>query len=93
MTERLDDLIELLARAPIDRSLDGLEAAVGRRIDLWQMQSRTSAALAPVGIAATVLALATGLAVGGTTAAAYASPSHIAVSRIAELAPSSLLED
>lgn len=93
MRERLDDLLELLAHAPIDRSLDGMEIAVGHRIDRWEAQARTSRALAPVGVAATVLALAVGLAVGGATAVSNTSPPRSGASVVAALAPSSLLED
>lgn len=94
MSERLDELLEQLARAPLDRSLDGLEAAVGQRIDRWQSEARATAAVGPVGVAATVLSLAIGLAAGGATAtaSAMASVRNDTFSTAAEIAPSTLLE-
>jgi hypothetical protein len=94
MSERLDELLRLLAHAPLDRSLEGLEAAVGRRIDRWQSDARTTAAVRPVSVAVTVLALAMGLAAGGATvtASAMSTAGRDTFSTAAEIAPSSLLE-
>ena len=94
MSERLDLLIERLAAAPADRSLDGLEVDVGHGIGRRRAQARTAAALAPVGVASISLALAMGVTVGGLTAAVGAtSPSHGDTFAVAaDLAPSTLLD-
>lgn len=95
MTQRLDHLVGRLAAAPADRTLDGLEAGVGRSIIARRAQSRASAALAPVGVASVGLALAIGLAAGGVTAVASASgqPQAQTFLLASNLAPSSLLDD
>ncbi|MBT9470773.1 MAG: hypothetical protein IV099_06270 [Phenylobacterium sp.] len=90
MSERLDHLMERLAAAPADRPLDRLEAEISHGIGLRRAQARTAAALAPVGFASIALALATGVTVGGVTAAIGASSSAFSAS--ADLAPSTLLE-
>jgi hypothetical protein len=94
MGDRLDDLLDRLAAAPIDRGLDGLEADVRRAIRRRRGEVRTTALLAPVRIASIGLALAMGVTAGGlTAAAAMAGPRPTgAFSGATELAPSTLLE-
>jgi hypothetical protein len=94
MSERLDDLIERLAAAPIDRRLDCLDSDVSRAVMLWQARARATRALAPVRVASIGLALAVGVAVGGVTAAASVSAPRgpNGFPPTADLAPSSLLE-
>lgn len=95
MSQRLDHLVEQLAAAPADRTLEGLEAGVSRSIIARRARSRASAALAPVGAASVGLALAIGLAAGGVTAAtsAAAEPNVQTFMVASNLAPSSLLGD
>ena len=94
MSDRLDDLINRLAAAPIDRSLAALEADIGRRIARRRREARATMLLAPVRVASVGLALAMGVAAGGlTAAAALAEPrSPGAFSGATDLAPSTLLE-
>lgn len=94
MSERLDELVDRLAAAPADRSLDGLEAEIGRSIAGRRRDARVLAALAPVRFASMTLALAMGLTWGGAVAAsAVLAPQHdSAFSSGAHLAPSNLLE-
>jgi hypothetical protein len=94
MSDRLDDLLDRLAAAPIDRGLDGLEADVGRAIRRRRGEVRTTALLAPVRVASIGLALAMGITAGGVTAAAAMAGPHPsgAFSSAADLAPSTLLE-
>ena len=94
MSDRLDDLLDRLAAAPMDRGLDGLEADVGRAIRRRRGETRTTLMLAPVRIASVGLALAMGVTAGGVTAAAaMAGPRPAgAFSGAADLAPSTLLE-
>lgn len=95
MNQRLDHLVERLAAAPADRTLEGLEAGVSRSIVARRAQSRVSAAFAPVGVASVGLALAIGLTAGGVTAATSAAAEPKAGSFLvaSNLAPSSLLDD
>lgn len=94
MSERLDELVARLAASPMDRSLDGLDAEIGRSIADRRIQARTSAALAPVRVASVGLALVTGVAVGGAVATSVIAPPHPygTFSIAANLAPSTLLE-
>ncbi|ODT85032.1 hypothetical protein [Phenylobacterium sp. SCN 70-31] len=94
MSERLDELVDRLAASPADRSLDGLEAQIGRSIASRRRDARALAALAPVRFASVSLALAMGLTAGGAVAASAAlAPQHDgAFSSGAHLAPSNLLE-
>lgn len=94
MSERLDELVDRLAAAAADRSLDGLEARIGQTIVARRRDARALAALAPVRFASVSLALAMGLTAGGAVAASAAlAPQHDgAFSSGAHLAPSSLLE-
>ncbi len=95
MNQRLDHLVEQLAAAAPDRTLEGFEAGVSRSIVARRARSRASAALAPVGVASVGLALAIGLAAGGVTAAtsATAEPKAQTFLIASNLAPSSLLDD
>ena len=94
MSERLDDLVARLARAPTDRVLDDLEVEVGRSILLRRRDAQAVSALAPVRMASIGLALAIGVTAGGTVAAAAMSaPTNYGTfSSSAHLAPSTLLE-
>ena len=94
MSERLDELVARLARAPIDRALDNLDAEIGRTILLHRREARTASALAPVRVASVGLALAMGLTAGGAVAvmAPVASPAFGVFSSAGHLAPSTLLE-
>ena len=94
MSERLDELVDRLAASPADRSLDGLEARIGRSIASRRRDARALAALAPVRFASVSLALAMGLTAGGAVAASAAlAPQHDgAFSSGAHLATSNLLE-
>jgi hypothetical protein len=95
MNQRLDHLVEQLATAPTDRTLEGFEAGVSRSIIAQRARARAGAALAPVGVASVGLALAIGLAAGGVTAAtsAAAAPKGEAFLVASNLAPSTLLND
>jgi hypothetical protein len=77
MSERLDELLNRLAASPADRSLDGLETEIGRRIAARRRDARALAALAPVRFAAS---------------AALAPQHDSPLSSAARLAPSNLLE-
>ena len=94
MTERLDNLLERLAAAPLDRSLDQLQADIWRGVARRRAELQTTAALAPVALASVSVALAMGVLVGGATAATAVIFPHSsdALSAVAELAPSTLLE-
>ena len=94
MSDRLDELIDRLAATPTDRSLDGLEADVGRGIRQHRSEARATTLLATVRIATVGIALAMGITTGGVTAAtAMAGPRASGVfSGAANLAPSTLLE-
>ena len=94
MSQRLDDLLADLAAAPTDRSLDGLEAAIGRSLDLRRREARAARALAPVRVASVALAMAVGVTAGGAvaTAAILAPQPYGTFSSSAHLAPSTLLE-
>ena len=94
MSDRLDDLIGRLAGSPTDRSLVGLEAALGRSISVRRGEARTATLMAPVRLASIGLALAIGVIAGGAAATATIMASHpySTFSSDAHLAPSSLLE-
>ncbi|HKR88007.1 MAG TPA: hypothetical protein VJS38_07510 [Phenylobacterium sp.] len=94
MTRDLDDWIAELAAAPVDRSLVGLEASVGRAITAKTREARTLKALGPVRLATLGLALAMGVTAGGAVATAAigtATPAG-AFAAGARLAPSTLLD-
>ena len=92
--DRLDAILRRLASAPLDRSLDGLEAGVERGIELRRLQARSAAALRPVAIVSIGLAMAIGIAAGSlaTPDRRDGRPAGI-FTEIADLAPSSLLEN
>jgi hypothetical protein len=94
MSERLDEMLGRLAAAPIDQTLDNLDAEIGRGILLRRREARTTSALAPVRVASVALALAMGLSAGGAVAtmARVASPAYGLLSSAGYLAPSTLLE-
>ncbi|MDB5459466.1 MAG: hypothetical protein JWO72_1207 [Caulobacteraceae bacterium] len=92
MTDRLDHLVTRLAAAPTDRALDDFGAEVSRAIARRRMQAHAALALAPVGVASIVVALAMGVTVGSMTAAAAPSAGSNTFSIAADLAPSTLLE-
>lgn len=94
MSERLDRLLERLAAAPTDRSLEHLPAQVDRDVAARIARARAGRALAPVRVASIGLALATGLTAGGLTAASSASTTQPAAALTAAigLAPSTLLD-
>jgi hypothetical protein len=95
MTEDLDQLLMRLAAAPLDRSLDGLEARISRAIAARRNDARITEALAPLRIATVGLALAMGVTAGGAAAMAAirrpSAPGPFAAAT--QLAPSTLLED
>lgn len=94
MSERFDDLIARLVSTPTDRSLDGLDAEIGRSILRRRHEARTVSVLAPLQMASLGLALAVGVTAGGAAAISAASKpqSFGAFSSVAHLAPSMLLE-
>lgn len=94
MNERFDDLVAHLAASPIDRSLDGLDEAIGRSIAQRRREARTVAALGPVRVASVGLALAMGLTAGGAvaTSALVAPQTGGEFAITSDLAPSTLLE-
>jgi hypothetical protein len=94
MSERLDELVARLAASPMDRSLDDFDGEIGRSIADRRLQTRTSAALAPVRIASVGLALVMGVAAGGAVATSVIVAPHPygTFSIAANLAPSTLLE-
>jgi hypothetical protein len=94
MTRDLDDWIAELAAAAVDRSLVGLEAAVGRAIAAQQRDARTLKSLAPIRLATLGLALAMGVTAGGAAAiTAIRTPTPAgAFAADARLAPSTLLD-
>ena len=92
MSERFDRLVGHLATVPMDRSLDGLDAEIGRDIADRRRDARTLAALAPVRVAAVALALAMGVT-AGVAASAIVVPHPSGTFLVAaNLAPSTLLE-
>ena len=92
--DRLDAILRSLASAPLDRSLDGLEAGVQRGIELRRLQARSAAALRPVSIVSVGLAMAIGIAAGSLAPDRRdGRPATGLFTEIADLAPSSLLEN
>ncbi len=87
MNERLDYLVELLATAPSEHSLDKFEARVRREIGRRRAETRIVSALVPVRVASIGLALTVGVMMG---AIAARPPAPLLVG--ANLAPSTLLE-
>ena len=94
VSEGLDHLFARSAAAPIDRSLAGFEAEVGRAIRRRRAEARIVSALGPVRFASIGLALAIGVTVGGVATKLSIGASHSAefFSAAGDLAPSSLLE-
>lgn len=94
MQDSLDDWVSVLAAAPADRSLEGLEADVGRDIAARRREARTVKALAPLRIATVGLALVLGVAAGGLAATSAIQTERPAgpFAAVTELAPSTLLE-
>jgi hypothetical protein len=92
MDDRLNPLIERLAAAPTDHSLTHFEAEVARGVAGQRAQARAATALAPVRAATIGLALVTGVAVGGLTAASSVAAPRDAGLFAADLAPSTLLD-
>jgi hypothetical protein len=93
MNDRLNHLVEQLAAAPTDRSLDDLDARIARSIAERRAEARVAWALTPVRVAAVGVALVMGVAAGGVTAASSVAPHPAgAVFAASDLAPSSLLE-
>ncbi|MDZ4111814.1 MAG: hypothetical protein U1E18_19765 [Brevundimonas sp.] len=70
MTRNLDDLLVRSAAAPVDRSLDGLEPLVWRRVDVL----RGERLVAQLRFGTVAMALAAGLTVGGVGAVAAPRP-------------------
>lgn len=94
MTNDLDDLLNRLAQAPSEASLEGLEDAVLSGVARRREALRAARALTPVHAASVGLALAVGVAAGGMAAAATLAEPHRldTFSTSAHLAPSTLLE-
>jgi hypothetical protein len=94
MTTDLDDWVASLAAETTDRSLDGLEARIGRDIAIRRRDAHTVRALAPVRMATVGLALAIGVTTGGAAATAAIRTAHPAGPFAAgtQLAPSILLD-
>jgi hypothetical protein len=91
----LDQWMAQLAAAPADRSLEGLEAEIGRAIGARRGEARAVRALGPARLAAVSAALVTGVASGSLAAmtSAQASGARGPFASVAELAPSTLLDD
>ena len=70
MMRNLDDLLVRWAATPVDRSLDGLEPIVWRRVDVL----RGERLVAQLRFGAVAMALATGLTAGGVGAVAAPRP-------------------
>lgn len=94
MHHPLDDLVEGLRSQGVDRDLSQLEPAVWRRIGGARIERSSGVGFAPVRMAAVVMALVVGAAVGGVSAVSAASePSEMSVFALhAHLAPSTLLD-
>lgn len=94
MPNDLDDLLNSLALAPPDASLDGFEDAVLGGVARRREAQRAARALAPARAASLGLALAVGVAAGGMAAATTLAAPHRfdTFSSSAHLAPSTLLE-
>lgn len=94
MTNDLDQLLNGLAHAAPDTSLEGFEDAVLSGVARRREAARAARALAPVRAASVGLALAVGVAAGGMAAATtLAEPQRLdTFSSSAHLAPSTLLE-
>lgn len=70
MTQNLDDLLNGAAAAPADRSLEGLEPLVWRRVEILRSERLVS----QLRLGAVAMALATGLTAGGVGAIAAPRP-------------------
>jgi hypothetical protein len=94
MTRDLDDLMAELAAAPADCSLAGMEASIGRAIDLRRREAHTLQVLAPVRLATLGVALSMGVMAGGAAAIATVRAPHLTGTFAAatQLAPSTLLD-
>ena len=93
MSDDLDDLLGRLARAPADRSLQGLEVSVMSGVTRTREERRALRALAPMHVAMIGAALAIGLAAGGAAglSTASAGPAAPGLTSGLSLAPSTLL--
>ncbi len=94
MAENLDRLLERLAGAHEDASLEGFEQRVLAGVAARRDAVRTARAMAPVRVAAVSLSLAVGVAAGGMAAATALAEPHAldTFSSSSHLAPSTLLE-
>lgn len=94
MSDRLDELIERLAGAQVDRPLDSFESEVGQSIARRRREAKDAMQLAPVRVVSVGLALAMGVTAGGAAATVtLLKPQPLSVfSSSAHLAPSNLLE-
>jgi hypothetical protein len=94
-TPDLDQWMAQLAAAPADHALDGMEAEIGRAIGARRLETRAVKALGPARLAAVGVALAIGVASGAVSAlsALPASSAHGPFASVAQLAPSTLLDD
>ena len=94
LSNEMSDWEKLLLSGP-DRSLEGLEQDIRRRIDQRQAEDLRSAALASVQAGLAILSICGGLVWGGLAAGSKvaASPTLEAFSPRAPLAPSSNLSE
>ena len=90
MTGELDDLLNGLAQAPADRSLQGLESAVLVGVAGERSARRAVRALVPAQAAAIAVAAVVGVTAGGMAGLSLSRPPPAAMLSTA-LAPSSLL--
>ena len=94
MSDRLDELVARLAGSPTDRSLEGLEEALGHSIAMRRRDAQAASLMAPVRLGSIGLALVMGVTAGAvaTTAAIMTPHPHGVFSSETHLAPSSLIE-
>ena len=93
MHHPLDELVKGLRSQGPDRDLSQLEPSVWRRIGGARVERPSGMGFAPVRMAAVVMALAVGAAVGGASAVAANSEAHetSVFALNSHLAPSTLL--
>lgn len=94
MSDDLEAALAELAAAPAERSLSGMEARISREIEARRREALAARPLRPVQMAAVALALAIGVAAGGTAAvsALHAPRGMAAFAAGTQLAPSTLLD-
>ena len=94
MTHPLDDAVQGLKAEALDRDLSQLEPAVWRQIGGARMEREAGLVFLPVRTAMVVLALLTGVAIGGASAVAQANAPHETevFGLKSHLAPSTLLD-